>query len=122
MKKDGLGLMWSIVKYLLIAFVVTTIVLVILAIVLWKLSPPSAVISGGLIFAYVISSFAGGMLLGKKMNKNKYIWGMIFGILYFAILFAASFALNRISGDPFGNVVTVCLLCVGGGMLGGMLG
>lgn len=122
MKKEGAGFIWSIIKFLLMSYILTTIILVILAAVLWKFNPPSALISGGLIFAYVVSSFFGGLLLGKKMNKNKYIWGMLFGLLYFAVIFAASLVLNRISGEPFGNVVTVCLLCVGGGMLGGMLG
>lgn len=123
MNGEGVGrLVWSIVKYLLIAYIVTTLILAGLAFALWKMSPPHTVISAGMIFAYVISSFVGGVLLGKRMNKNKYLWGIVFGALYFAILFVLAFALNKVSGDPSTNTVTVCLLCIGGGMLGGMLG
>lgn len=116
------GMLWSIVKYLLIAYLVTTVILAGLALILWKMSPSATIISAGMIFAYVISSFIGGMLLGKRMNKNKYLWGLLFGALYFVILFVLSLTLNKVSGDPSTNTVTVCLLCVGGGMLGGMLG
>ena len=121
MKKEGAGIIGGIFKFLLMSYVITTIILVILAVLLWKANPPAAFISGGMIFAYIISCFVGGMLLGKRTRKNKYIWGLLFGLLYFAVLFAISYAFNMISGEPFGNALTVCMLCVGGGMLGGML-
>ena len=121
MKKEGAGIIGGIIKFLLMSYVITTIILVILAVMLWKGNPPAALISGGMIFAYIISCFIGGMLLGKRIGKNKYIWGLLFGLLYFAVLFAISYAFNRISGEPFGNALTVCMLCAGGGMLGGML-
>ena len=122
MKKEGTGIIWGILKFLLMSYVITTVILVILALMLWKAAPPAALISGGMIFADIMSCFLGGMLLGKRIGKNKYIWGLLFGLLYFAVLFGISFAFNRISGEPFGNALTVCMLCAGGGMLGGMLG
>lgn len=121
MKKEGAGIIGGIFKYLIISYAITTVILVILAVLLWKGNPPTALISGGMIFAYIISCFVGGMLLGKRIGKNKYIWGLLFGLLYFAIILAISYALNRISGEAFGNTLTVCMLCIGGGMLGGML-
>ena len=122
MEKKGSGFWWSLVKYLLFAYVITTIILMGLAFLLWKNNPPTSLISAGMIFAYVISSFTGGLLLGKKMQKNRYLWGPLFGGIYFGVVLLLSAALSNVSGETFGNAVTVCMLCLGGGMLGGMLG
>ena len=122
MKKETSNLMWSIVKLLLVAYVISGVVLMVLALILWKANPSTELISGGILFAYVISCFFGGLLLGKKIGKKKYLWGLLFGFIYFAIILVVSLCFNGISGEPIKNAVTVMFLCIAGGMLGGMIG
>ncbi len=122
MRSEIKSLPWYIIKLLFAAYLVSGVILLVLALMLWKGNPSSGVISGGILFAYLISCFTGGMLLGKKMGKRKYLWGLAFGLLYFAIVFVVSLFMRNIVGEASGNVITVMLLCAAGGMLGGMLG
>lgn len=122
MKKENGNLFWTLVKLLLAAYIITGIILAVLAFLLWKSSPPSELISGGILFAYVISCFAGGLLLGKRAGKRKYLWGILFGVIYFAVILVMSLCFNGIVGEPIKNAVTVFALCCAGGMFGGMLG
>lgn len=122
MKNEIKSLPWYIIRLLFVSYVISGIILLILALMLWKGNPSSGLISGGILFAYLISCFTGGMLLGKKMGKRKYLWGLVFGLLYFVIVFVISLFMRSIVGEASGNVITVMLLCAAGGMLGGMLG
>ncbi len=121
MKEKG-SLFWTMIKLLIVAYVVTGVILMALALMLWKGNPPTELISGGILFAYVISCFTGGFVIGKKMGRMKYLWGLLFGAVYFVIIFALSMCLNGFAGEGISNAVTVFLLCISGGMLGGMLG
>ena len=122
MKKENVRYVWLFVKLLLLCYLITGIILSVLAYIMWKQNPSNELVSGGIIFAYVISTFVGGLIIGKKTGKRKFLWGFVFGLVYFAIVFIISLGLNGIVGEPFKNVMTVFALCAAGGMLGGMLG
>lgn len=122
MSEKAVKIILTIVKLLLVCYVLTGGMLALLAFVMLKMSPPEQFVSGGILFAYVLSTFIGGMALGKKMGQKKYLWGIMFGVLYFAIIFAISLGMNGVVGEPIRSAVTVLMLCASGGMLGGMLG
>ena len=120
-KKSG-QIFWRIIRLLVACYIITGVFLAVLAFVVYKMSPSENFVSGAILFAYVLSTFIGGMILGKMMGKRKYLWGIIFGILYFLVVFVVSIIMNPVVGETFRNTVTIFLLCVSGGMLGGMLG
>lgn len=120
-KRMGTGLLKVFVKLMIVCYVVTAVILGLVAFVMWKMNPPEAFVSGGILFAYVISSFTGGFVLGKRAGRRKYLWGILFGIIYFVVIFAVSGCISGFAGEFSENVMTVMLLCVSGGMLGGML-
>ncbi len=122
MNIDVKGVIFYVIKLLLIGYVISGIILVILAFLMLKTDVSPGVISGGLLFSYILSCFIGGLLLGKKMEKRKYLWGVLFGILYFGTLFVISLAMKNVTGEFNTGMVTIMLLCASGGMLGGMLG
>lgn len=122
MKKNIGGIIGYIIRLLLVGYIISGVILLVLALMMWKGNPAAGIISGGLLFAYLISCFTGGLLLGKKMGVRKYLWGLLFGLLYFAVIFAVSMIVKNITGSVSDNIVTVMLLCIAGGMLGGMLG
>lgn len=122
MKKNAGNMVWYIIKLLLVGYIISGIILGVLALMMWKGNPAAGLISGGLLFAYLISCFVGGLLLGKKIGVRKYLWGLLFGLLYFVVIFAVSPLVRNITGNVSDNIVTVMLLCAAGGMLGGMLG
>lgn len=108
-------------KALLASYLVTGIFLLILALVLYKVSPPEGVIKVGIVFSYIFSPFIGGIIIGKNEENRRFVWGALLGILYFSIIFAVSIILSQSLFDRIGMVATVMAMCTLGGMLGGMV-
>ena len=73
-----------------------------------------------IIVTYILSCFAGGFLSGKMMKNKKFLWGILEGLLYFGIMLLVSLAVNRQLDQTAANFVTTMVLCLLGGMLGGM--
>ncbi len=110
-----------LVKNLVLAYIITAVVLLILAFLLYKLRLPEKTVSICIIMTYAISTFLAGFLTGKKLKKMKFVWGLLLGLAYFVILVILSLACGR-AGTMFDkDFITTMLLCVGGGMLGGMV-
>lgn len=109
------------IKGLFISYVVTAIMLFILALILYKAKPPEGVIGVGIILTYIISAFVGGLIVGKSAVKKRFIWGMLLGILYFLIIIIVSLILNKDIMSHLGSMIMVFFMCGLGGMLGGMV-
>ncbi|NLP33684.1 MAG: TIGR04086 family membrane protein [Clostridiales bacterium] len=108
-------------KGLLFSYIITAFILLILSFLMLKLDLPSMVISGGINFAYIISTFLAGFYVGKKVEVKKFLWGLVMGVMYFIILMLISLLMNRVSPLPLGGLFTVLVMCGLSGMLGGML-
>lgn len=110
-----------ILKCLLFSYVVTGTILMILTFALYRFGISQNVVKAVIIVTYVMSNFAGGYIAGKRMNSRKYFWGLLLGIVYFAVLAVMSLIVNH-SVSALGNsFFSAFILCAGGGMLGGML-
>ncbi|MCC8140199.1 MAG: TIGR04086 family membrane protein [Lachnospiraceae bacterium] len=110
-----------IIKALLAAYIVTALLLFLTAALLYRFQLDEGKVRVAIILTYILSSFAGGFLSGKMMGSRKFLWGALLGLLYFAILTLVSLAVNRELGSSGAGLATTFLLCMGGGMLGGML-
>ncbi len=111
----------ALLKGLLFSYIVTAFILLLLSFLMLKLDLPGSVIGGGIILAYIVSTFLGGFLIGKKAEQRKFLWGFAMGVAYFVILLIVSLMMNRVSPMPFGNLLTAFIICSVSGMLGGML-
>ena len=99
-------------------YVTTMILLLLLALVLFKMEPQEIVTKIWLIAVYIISGFLGGFLIGKR---RKFLWGCLMGVLYFGILFAVSLLLYKgLTGDIM-HLLTTLVLCTASGTVGGMI-
>lgn len=108
-------------KILFGMYFVTLILLLILALVLFKLEPSELVFKVWLIAVYVISGLFGGFLIGKRTKSQKFLWGLGIGLAYFVILFAVSLILHRgLDGDLM-HLFTTLVLCSASGTVGGMV-
>lgn len=110
-----------LLKSLLCAYIISGILLLLLAFLLYKLNLDEGKVSAGIIMIYVISTFAGGFIIGKMAGVRKFLWGLTCGILYFGLLLLVSIGIYRSLQGNGANVLTTFLLCAGGGMLGGMV-
>ena len=109
-----------IVKALLVSYLLTGGLLLLLAGLLYRFRLDEGKIQIGIILIYIFSCFAGGFLSGKMMKSRKFLWGVLLGLLYFLIMTLVSLAVNRGLQDGTTSYFTTFLLCMGGGMLGGM--
>ena len=112
----------SFIKCLLIAYALTGVMLLLLAFLLYRFNLSENIVSSGIIGIYAISSFVAGFLAGKSLVNRKFIWGLLEGILYFAILLFMSIISNRSMSNMTEQMLTAFLICGASGMLGGMLG
>lgn len=110
-----------LLKSLLCAYIVTGILLVILALLLYKAGLSEEMVNAGILLIYVISTFSGGFIMGKLTGNRKFLWGLAAGTLYFVLLLAISLGLYRSLQADIMGLVTTFLLCAGGGMIGGMV-
>ena len=70
---------------------------------------------------YLGSAFLGGRIAGRRTENKKYLWGLLAGMCYFAVLFLLTLILRRNIDPSSIQTITTACLCMGGGMLGGML-
>ena len=111
----------QILKALLASYIVTGILLFAVTFFLYYFDWDEQMVTAGIIVIYVLSTFTGGFIMGKIKKMKKFLWGAVMGVLYFLLLFLISFAVYRSFDGNGTNVITTLLLCMGGGMLGGML-
>ena len=122
MRKQEGSISWiNLLVDLLGAYILTTIILLVLALLLYKFQLSKSVISAGIIFTYMITCFLAGNLAGRQMKQKRFMWGLLMGGAYYLILLVLSIAVNQSFGAVTDSLFTTLILCAGGGMLGGML-
>ena len=110
----------NVLKGLLVSYIVTGVLIMLLAFLLYKFALPERVVGIGIIVIYIFSTFLGGFLLGKNMKVKKYLWGLINGMAYFIVLVIVSLIVNGGFQNTAGDFFLTMILCGGSGMLGGM--
>lgn len=110
-----------LLKGLVISYVISGLFLLVVAFVLWKWNIPEIAVNGCMIAAYILSAFSGGFYLGKKKREKKFLWGILLGFCYILLLLFASAILQGPLDLLNKENVTVAVVCVLSGMLGGMI-
>ena len=117
MQKKGL---W-ILKSLLCAYLVTGVLLLILTVLLYKCGLEEKHVSAGILTVYIFV-YTGRWFCSREMARvRKFVWGLGIGVLYFLLLVLISFGIYHSIQEPFPQLLIVCILCTGGGMIGGMI-
>lgn len=111
-----------VLKSLLFAYILTGGFLMLLACFLYKFQLSEQIVSIAIIVIYVVAVFFAGFLVGKRKGEKKFLWGLLTGLAYFAIIALISFAVNKGFKDLGNHFFTTLAICSAGGMLGGMLG
>ena len=110
-----------LLKTLLFSYILTGVLLAILAFLLYKLRLGEQVVAIAIIVIYVAGTFFGGFMAGKKLKSRKFMWGLLLGTAYFLVLAVVSLVAGHGHIQLGNSFVTTLVLCAGGGMLGGML-
>lgn len=110
-----------ILKSLLCAYLVTGVLLLLLTVLLYKCNLEEKHISAGILTVYLLSTLVGGFMAGKMAKVRKFMWGLGIGVLYFLLLVLISFGIYHGIQESISQLLIVCVLCTGGGMIGGMI-
>ena len=111
----------SMLKALLCAYIVTGILLLALTLLLYKAGLSEENVNAGVLLIYAVSTFSGGFVIGKLTGARKFLWGLLTGSVYFALLVLISLGVyHTLQGAPTGTPAAF-VLCAGGRMLGGMI-
>jgi putative membrane protein (TIGR04086 family) len=111
----------NLLKCLIAAYVISAILLLAVALLLYKADISEEFVTVCIILIYCISSLFAGFIYAKRAICRRFIWGLSAGAAYFVIICAVSaflepeFSLLSISG------ITTFFICIGSGMVGGML-
>ena len=119
LQKDS-WVMW-VLKSLLVSYVVTGILLLLLAVALFRFELNEKAVSAAIVAIYIMATLLGGIIIGKFAKVRRYLWGLGLGIGYFALLLLITLGVYRTLNGDAANLITTFVLCAGGGMAGGML-
>lgn len=108
-------------KVLLLQAVITMVTLCLFALLILKVQPSESSIRIGIRILYPVVNFLGGLLIGKMIRQKKFLWGVMTGLIYFVVISLVSFAVHGGFYSDIQHAVTICLLCMAGGMAGGMV-
>ena len=111
----------SLGKILMAMFVTTAVLLFALAFLAQRLGLEEGGISIGVSVVYVGACFLGGFFVGKVQKTKKFIWGILIGMMYVVAMLAITLIVNKEFQATVSDFIVNLLICLGGGMLGGML-
>lgn len=111
----------SLGKILMTMYVITALLLFLLAALVQKLQFDSKGISAGITAIYVISCFLGGFFAGKMKRQKKFLWGFFMGICYILIMLLVTLVAKEGPAMTFSGFFINLCICAGAGMLGGMI-
>lgn len=111
----------ALIKALTVAYIITGIALFILAFLMYKMGLSTSAVDFGVTFVYIFATAVGGLIVGKSMKQKKFLWGLFLGAIYVMIIFLVSFMLTKGVASIQGDGLSTLLLCLCGGMLGGMI-
>lgn len=119
-EKRETKIVWML-KSLLFSYVVTGMLLALLTVLLYKFELDEQLVSAAIVAIYVLATMAGGLVIGKLVKVRRFLWGLGLGAAYFALLMLITLGVyHTLNGNAI-NMITVFILCSGGGMIGGMI-
>lgn len=111
----------NIVIILLTQIILTTVILFVSSGIIWKYAYDEKAISAVVTGTYIVVNILGGIIAGKLFKKNKFLWGLAAGVIYFSVLLLFGIVIFK-TGTPGINIVGNALICAVSGMTGGMFG
>lgn len=119
MMGNGSRITIKMIKAVTAAYLVTAVMLLLLSLLMYKFMISDIALSFGLVLTYILANITGGIIIGKSVNKRKFAWGILAGVIY-VILFVIIGCL--LGNSPFNvSIVLPAVLSVAGAMFGGII-
>ncbi len=101
--------------------VLSCLMLCLLSMLVWRMDGGVRLVGGGIIAIYIITAFVGGFVMGKIFGKQKFFWGFLIGVLYFAVLLLVGILCLGTGLQGNERIFPGFMICSIAGMFGGML-
>ena len=111
----------KVLSTLLIMYILTGAALFLLAYLLYKMELTENIVTIGIMVIYVVAGLVGGIIIGKRMKTRRFRWGIVLGAAYFLVLLIGSALLNRGLTSDVLHIGLTLVMCMGAGMIGGMV-
>lgn len=108
-------------RALLVTDVITLLILILLAFILYKWGLSETLMRISTLFIYIISCMCGGMLLAKGGKKRAFIWGLLLGTAYYLSLLLIAILLPVKPSTIQVSIVLNLAICALAGMTGAMI-
>ena len=111
----------AFLRSLLFSYLLSGILLVVISFALYRFHLKESQIQMAVILVYILSCALAGLVAGKGVGRQRFFCGLLAGLLYFLVLMAVSFLLEKGIISSVQQIITVMAMCVGSGILGGIL-
>ena len=112
---------WPFIKAMILSYILSAVSLFVLAFLLYQWDIKEEQLHLGMLGVYVIACLGGGFYVGKKIKKRQFLWGLFVGLLYFCIHIGGVIAMEGAYSANIVPMTALALLCMGSGMMGGLL-
>ena len=119
---DGTGRIRVLAAAWLISAVISVLGMVFAALIFLAAGEGQSRVSISGYVITVLSVLIGGIYAGHRIANRRFLWGMVLGAVYYAILCLISVASGCMAASEWQFCLPFVLLCLGSGMLGGMIG
>ena len=110
-----------VVKGLIYSYPITGVLLLLLAFLVFRFQLGESITDMAIVSIYVLVTFLGAFITGKRVKEQKFLWGFLLGLLYILIISLVAIVIGHTFHVASTANITTAALCIGGGMLGGML-
>ena len=110
-----------LIRTIFTTYILTAVFLLILAFSLYQFHLSESQVNLGINVIYIVACFIGGVLAGKAARMKRFLWGFFSGAVYFLVLLAGSFVINKSIGSNMNELALIFAMCAGSGTIGGMI-
>lgn len=110
-----------VIRALITAYLVTGVMLLVIAFLMYKFGLDENKVNFAITLTYIFASAIGGIIIGRSIKEKKFIWGLLLGALYVGVILIASLLVSGGENVIAAKGLSTIILCLCGGMLGGMI-
>ncbi len=111
----------DIFKVLILAYFITGLLLLVAAFMMYKLKLSQSQVRIFIMVIYGITTIVAGLVYGKLKRGRRALNGAFIGMMYFLVLTLVSMIINKGFYDDMKKAVISLIICVTGGVLGGIM-
>jgi putative membrane protein (TIGR04086 family) len=111
----------ALLKCLIAAYIISALLLLIVAFVLYMADISEGFVTVCIILIYCVSSLFAGYIYAKRAICRRFMWGLMAGVAYFVIICVVSAFLEPEFSMLSISCITTLFICTGSGMVGGIL-